>query len=65
MMIPNEEFVNHKIINWTHRNSTLRLEIEIEVLPQEDIAKMKSIILEGCRQVNLLIIRPIYSVVYS
>jgi len=58
MMIPNEEFVNHKIINWTHRNSTLRLEIEIEVLPQEDIVKIKKIILEAAQQSSYCLKNP-------
>lgn len=46
MMIPNEEFINYKIINWTHKNSHLRLEIEIEISPQENIEKIKQIILD-------------------
>ena len=45
MMVPNEEFVNYKIINWTHRDSNLRLEIKIEVSYQENINKVKHIIL--------------------
>lgn len=50
MMVPNEEFVNNKIINWTHRNSNLRLEIKIEIAPQKDINIVKEIILEAARR---------------
>jgi small-conductance mechanosensitive channel len=54
MMVPNEEFVNYKIINWTHRDSNLRLEIKIEVSYQEDINEVKHIILSTAEKRGVL-----------
>ena len=50
MMVPNEEFINYKIINWTHRDTNLRLEVKIEVSHKEDIDKVKNIILNTAKK---------------
>lgn len=47
VIIPNEEFINNKIINWTRKNNNLRFEILIEVSHKENISVVKGIILDA------------------
>ena len=54
MMIPNEEFINYKIINWTYKDTNLRLEVKIEVLHKEDIDKVKNIILNTAKKLYIV-----------
>lgn len=50
IMVPNEEFMTNKIVNWTHRNAALRLEVKIQVSYTEDINKVHDLIVGVARQ---------------
>lgn len=46
IMVPNEEFMAHRIINWTHHSASRRLEVNIEVSYTEKISEVKDVILD-------------------
>jgi small-conductance mechanosensitive channel len=46
IMVPNEEFMTNKIVNWTHQNAAARLEVKIQVSYAEDLKKVNKLILD-------------------
>ncbi len=47
VLIPNEEFITHHVINWTHRNKHARADITITIGYDSDVALAKSLMLEA------------------
>lgn len=50
MMIPNEEFITTRVINWTFTNTKGRVEITIGVSYNSDIEKARELILEAAKE---------------
>lgn len=50
MMIPNEEFITTRVINWTFSNTRGRVEIIIGVSYNADIEKARDLILEAAKE---------------
>lgn len=46
VLIPNEEFITHHVINWTHRDKHARAEITVTVGYDSDIALAKKLMLD-------------------
>jgi small-conductance mechanosensitive channel len=47
VLIPNEEFITHHVINWTHRDKFARAEITVTVSYDSDITLAKTIMLDA------------------
>lgn len=47
IMIPNEDFITNRVINWTYSNSKARVEITVGVSYGSDIEKARELILEA------------------
>jgi len=47
IMIPNEDFITNRVVNWTYSNKRGRIAIPIGVSYESDIEKARSIILEA------------------
>ncbi len=50
IMIPNEDFITSRVINWTFSNSTGRVEINIGVSYESDIEKAMELLLEAAKE---------------
>jgi len=50
ILVPNEDFITSRVINWTFSNSRGRVEIPIGVSYQSDIEKAHDLILEAARE---------------
>jgi small-conductance mechanosensitive channel len=49
IMVPNEDFITNRVINWTYTNEQARVEIPIGVSYDSDIEKARELILEAAR----------------
>jgi len=49
IMVPNEQFITTRFINWTHNNRKQRYSIEFQVAYKTDIPKMLDIVKEVVR----------------
>lgn len=49
IMIPNEDFITNRVVNWTYTNSKGRVEIHIGVSYNSDIEKARDLILEAAK----------------
>lgn len=47
VLIPNEEFITHHVINWTHRDKHARAEITVTISYDSDLALAKKIMLDA------------------
>jgi small-conductance mechanosensitive channel len=50
VLVPNEEFITQRIINWTHTNLKYRIEIMFNVDPQADFELVRKLILDVALQ---------------
>ncbi len=50
IMIPNEDFITHRVTNWTYSNSKGRIEINIGVSYNSDIDKVMELLLEAASE---------------
>ncbi len=50
IMIPNEEFVTNRVINWTYSNTKGRIQVPIGVSYQSDIEKARQLIIEAAEE---------------
>lgn len=50
IMVPNEDFITSKVINWTYSDTKGRVEIEIGVSYKSDIHKARDLILEAASE---------------
>ena len=49
IMIPNEDFITSRVVNWTHSNKRGRIELAVGVGYGSDIEQVKELILEAAR----------------
>ncbi len=47
MMIPNEDFITHRVTNWTYSDTKARVEVSVGVSYGSDLEKAKEIMLEA------------------
>ncbi len=47
IMIPNEEFINHRVLNWTFSHSRGRIQVDVGIAYNSNIEKAKEILLEA------------------
>ena len=50
VLIPNEEFITHRVINWTHRDKNARAEITVTIAYDSDVALAKKLMLDAADQ---------------
>ena len=50
IMIPNEDFVTNRVINWTYSNSKGRVDLKLGVSYKSDIKKAQELILEAAKE---------------
>lgn len=50
VLIPNEEFITHHVINWTHRDQNARADIIVTIAYDSDVALAKKLMLEAADQ---------------
>jgi len=50
IMVPNEDFITNKVVNWTYSNKKGRVDIPIGVSYKSDIKKARELILEAARE---------------
>lgn len=58
IMIPNEEFITHRIINWTFSNRIGRGEIEVGVAYGSDLEKVNDLLLQATKDHPLVLQEP-------
>lgn len=46
VIVPNSEFINQKVINWSHNDRNIRFHVPVGVSYKEDPARIKEILLE-------------------
>ncbi len=46
VMVPNEEFINQRVTNWTHSDSTARAEINLQISYDSDVDLARKLIIE-------------------
>jgi len=47
IMVPNEDFITNRVINWTYSNTKARIEITVGVSYKSDIEKAQALLLEA------------------
>ena len=50
VMVPNEDLITHRVINWTYSNTRARVEIPVSVAYGTDLDKAKKLVLEAARE---------------
>ncbi len=50
IMVPNEDFITNKVVNWTYSNKKGRVDIPIGVSYKSDIKKARELIIEAARE---------------
>lgn len=50
VIVPNSEFINSQVINWSHNDSRVRFKIAIGVSYQEDPEKVRELVLQVARE---------------
>ena len=50
VMIPNDDFIANRVINWTYSNNRARIDISVGVSYDSDIDKASALILEAARE---------------
>lgn len=58
IIVPNSEFVSNKVINWSHGDTRIRLEIEVGVSYQSDLDKVMRVLYEVANEHPLVLKEP-------
>ncbi|NWF35464.1 mechanosensitive ion channel [Mariprofundus sp. KV] len=58
IMVPNEDFITNKVVNWTYSNKKGRVDIPVGVSYKSDITKARELILEAAREHPRCIVEP-------
>ena len=59
ILIPNEELISTRVINWSHTSNNARVDIEVGVSYDSDAAKVREILLSAARAHPLCLKKPI------
>ncbi len=54
-LIPNEEIISGRVINWTHSNKKILIIVEVGVSYKSDIHKVKDLILQSTKQFHRIL----------
>lgn len=57
-LVPNEDFITHKVVNWTHSSDFVRLDIHFGVSYDSDPHEVKRIATEAPKTVNRVVNNP-------
>ena len=57
-LVPNEDFITHKVVNWTHSSDFVRLDIHFGVSYDSDPHHVKRIATEAPKTVNRVVSNP-------
>ncbi len=57
-LIPNENFITQQVINWSHSNNRVRLDVEIGVAYGSDMREVEELVLEATKDINRVLERP-------
>jgi small-conductance mechanosensitive channel len=58
ILVPNEDFITSRVINWTFTNQRARIEIPVGVSYYSDIEKARALILEAAKEHPLCLEKP-------
>lgn len=58
ILIPNEEFITQKVVNWTYSNNRARVEISVAVAYGTDLKLAKEVMIKCAREHKKCLIRP-------
>ncbi len=50
VMIPNEDFITNRVVNWTYKNKEARIRLDVGVSYDSDIEKARDLILEAAKE---------------
>jgi len=51
-LIPNEDLITHRVINWSHTNHLIRLSVDVGVAYDTDIPQAMELITEAVKKIN-------------
>jgi small-conductance mechanosensitive channel len=57
-LVPNEDFITHKVVNWTHSSDFVRLDIHFGVSYDSDPHEVKRIATDAPKSVNRVVTNP-------
>ncbi len=58
VIVPNSEFINSQVINWSHNDSRIRFKIPVGVAYKEDPEKVRAIVLEAVSEIDGILKMP-------
>lgn len=58
IMVPNDELISTRVINWTHSSNTARIDIKLNVMYGSDPQKVRELMLEAARAHPLALKNP-------
>lgn len=58
VLIPNSEFINNAVTNWTLTNTRGRVEVRVHVSRESDVARVRDIMLQAANEHPLVLIDP-------
>ena len=64
IIVPNSEFINQRVINWSHNDRSIRFHVPVGVSYNEDPAKIKKILLSVAEKNSDVLKRPAPDVLF-
>lgn len=58
VIVPNSDFINSRVINWSHNNEQVRINLELGVSYNEDPIRIRNILLELIRKHEAVLLSP-------
>jgi len=58
VIVPNSEFINSRVINWSHNDSIVRFKIPIGVSYNEDPQKVRTVVIEAADSISGILKEP-------
>lgn len=59
VIVPNSDFINSRVINWSHNNEEVRINLEVGVSYSEDPLKIRDLLLEVVKEQQGILDNPI------
>lgn len=59
VIVPNSDFINSRVINWSHNNEEVRINLEVGVSYNEDPLKIRDLLLEVVKEQQGILDNPI------
>ena len=65
MIIPNSEFISTRVVNWSHSDRDIRLNVPVGVSYKSDVEEVRDILLEVARSHNAVLTSPPPDVIFD